>query len=221
MKSHLKSIAAPKTWAIKRKRHKFIARPKPGKKFFYSASLGFVLRFLLKHAKTSKEIKHILNTKEVLVDGKRRKSLKYPVGLMDVVEIPTLKEKYRMMISSRGKLFMEKSESSFKPCKIVGKKLHKGKHQISFFDGRTMLVEDATKFKSGDSLELDISKKIVKRHLKLDKGAKVVLIGGRNIGCTGKVVDITEKIIVIKTKDGSTLQTLKKYAYVVGDGDES
>src|SRR3989338_10319090 len=105
MKAHLKSIAVPKTWKVKKKQSKYILRPNPGKKMMYSMPLGIVLK-LLGHAKTAKEVSLILNTKNVLVDGTRRKDQKYPIGLMDVVSISELKEDYQIVLDTRGKLQM-------------------------------------------------------------------------------------------------------------------
>ena len=45
VKSHLKRIAAPRTWDIDRKTTKFIARPKPGQ---HTLQLGMPLAVLLK-----------------------------------------------------------------------------------------------------------------------------------------------------------------------------
>jgi len=82
-KNHLKRFAAPRTWAIERKRTKFIARPMPGPHpFKQSIALGVVLSELLGYTKTSKELNLILTNGEVLIDKKSRKA-KFPVGFKE------------------------------------------------------------------------------------------------------------------------------------------
>ncbi len=214
MKAHLKSIAVPKTWKIKKKQSKYILRPNPGKKMMYSMALGLVLK-LLGHAKTAKEVSLILNTKNVIVDGTRRKDQKYPVGLMDVVSISELKEDYQMILDVRGKLQMVPfKNTSEKVCKITGKKLHKGKFQLSTFDSRTIIVDNGKDYKTGDSVIVSVPDQKVKGHLKLQKGAYVFLIGGKNIGTKGVVEDLKDEKISVKSEN-EKVETLKQHAYVV------
>ncbi len=92
-KNHLFRIAAPGTWAIKRKEQKFIARPTPGTHpLDKSLTINFLLRHLLGYAKTTKEIKLILTNGEIQIDKIVRKDHKFPIGLMDVIELTKLKE---------------------------------------------------------------------------------------------------------------------------------
>src|SRR3989338_5668879 len=119
-KQHLKRIAAPNTWKIKRKSHIWISRPNAGAHSLrQSVSLNTAMKEIIKCAKTSSEVKIILNTKTVLVDGKRRKEPKFPVGLMDVLSLPDIKQSYRMLISKKGTIYaadVKSGEELLKPC---------------------------------------------------------------------------------------------------------
>ena len=45
VKNHLKTLNAPKTWAIKRKENTFVTKPQPGS---HSYKLGFSINHILK-----------------------------------------------------------------------------------------------------------------------------------------------------------------------------
>ena len=109
VKNHLKTIAVPKTWHVKRKAAKFITRPNAGAHTLESGmALTTVLRKLVKVAKTAKEVKHVLTEKEVLVDGKKRKEPKLIVGFMDVVSLPGVNESHRILLDRKGRLIAVK-----------------------------------------------------------------------------------------------------------------
>ena len=68
-KSHLKRLAVPKTWDIKKKGIKFVTRPNLGahpRKL--SVPINLVIRDLLSYAKSNKEVKYILS--ENLINGR-------------------------------------------------------------------------------------------------------------------------------------------------------
>ena len=94
-----------------------------------------VLKELIPLAKTTGEVRKMLRAKDVLVDGKKIKEYKHSIGLMDVVSIPEIKEHFRILLDSHGRLFAHKitdKESSIKPLKIVGKRADsKSKFQIT------------------------------------------------------------------------------------------
>ena len=224
VKNHLIRINMPRTWQIKRKGIKFITRPNPGQS---SMELGMPLNIILKDmlnlARTSREVKYLLNNQEVLVDHKRRKEPKFIAGFMDVISIPALKKYYRVVINEKGKIaFLEisKEEAGLKLCKIIGKTPVKGKVQLNLSDGKNMLT-DKNDYKIGDIAVYDLVNNKIKDVIRMDKGSIVFLIGGKYIGETGKVVDLGAKTITYKNQNGDTIETLKKYAYCLGRDKEA
>lgn len=215
MKSHLKRLASPKIWKIRKKKIRFVTKPKGSLK--YTMPLNVVLRDILKYSKTTKETKVILQTKEVLVNGRRIKDHRFGIGLMSILAIPSIGEFYRVLLDKKGKLFLleiKKEESNVKPCKIINKKiLKKKKIQINLFDGRNILV-DKDSYKVGDSVLMEFPQKI-KDHFKLEKGATIYLVGGRHVGETGVVEDIKGRDITFKAEAGVE-QTKRRYAFIVG-----
>jgi len=214
---HLKRLAIPKTWSIKKKENVFVVRPLPRVKFELGIPLTLVLRDYLNYAKTTKEVKYILNNKEVLINGKRVKEKKYLLGFMDVLSFPEIKKNFRLLLNKKGKLFLKEisdEESKFKLCKIIGKtKLKGGKTQINCDDGTNIIV-DKDNYKVRDTIVLEFPNKI-KDVLKFEKGALAYLIKGSHIGDVVKIKEIKEKNIVIE-KNGKEFETLKDYAFIIG-----
>lgn len=219
VKNHLKTINAPKTWNVGRKGKVFILRPDSGPhNLKNSISLNFLLIELLKIAKIKKETTYILHNKEVLVDGKRRKNISFPVGLFDTVCFKDTKKNYRIVIDNKGKfkiIEIDEKEASLKLCKIIGKNLVKGKVQLNLFDGRSLLVEKGD-YSVGDTVIIDPAKKELKDQMKLEKGNTILLIGGKHVGGLGTVEDVVGNKIIYKIKSNEVHETSKKYAFVVG-----
>jgi small subunit ribosomal protein S4e len=219
VKNHLKTIAAPKMWPVHRKSRKFMLRPNPGPHSLKSSvSLNFLLIELVNIAKTKKESVSILYKKEVLVNGKRRKEIEFPVGLFDVISIPEIKKHYRIGITKKGRLFafvIDAKESNAKAYKIRDKKIVAKKTELNFSDGTNLVVEKDS-YKVGDTLYIDFLKNNIIEHMKLEKGNTIFLTGGRHIGSLGKVEDIIGSKIVYKIKSNDVHETLKEYAFVIG-----
>ncbi len=219
-KDHLARLAAPKTWQIDRKSTTFITKPVPGPHGLQSGMpVNVILKEILKYASTTREVKKILNTNEVKVDGKARKDFRFPVGLFDTLEFPNISEQFRIVLNKSGRLELikiKKEEASVKPCKIVGKTMVKGKLQLNLYDGKNILAGTGN-YKVGDSVLLSLPDQKIGKHLKLDKKSSIFLVGGKHTGEIGNVEDIKENKIIYKDSNGNLVETLKKYAFVVGD----
>ncbi len=219
-KNHLKRLAAPKAWDVKRKGIKFITKPSPGPHGL-DAGMPFsvLLRDILKNADTLREIKKIINMNEIKIDGKIRKDFKHPVGLFDTIEFKNTNEYFRIILSRKGKIELvkiKKEEASLKPCKIIGKTMVNGKLQLNLYDGKNILADNGV-YKVGDTLLLILPEQKINRHLKLDKKSTIFLTGGKHTGEIGNVEDILENKVIYKDKEGNLIETSKKYAFVVGD----
>jgi len=222
-KKHLKTLTVPKTWPVKRKESVFTLRPKPGKDFDFSMPLALVFKNQLKYCKTLKEVKVILYDKEVLVDQKRRKDHKYPVGLFDSISIPVSNEHYRMIINKHNTLSLvaiDEKEAKLKLCKVTGKKvLGKDKVQLNLFDGRNITVKE-DKYKTGDSVLIELPEQKIKDSFSMDKGNYVLMIGGSHTGESGVIENIDGHMLTIKTNDGK-FETPRKSVYVLGKKESS
>jgi small subunit ribosomal protein S4e len=219
-KNHMKRIAAPNTWDVEKKTTTFITKQSPGP---HSNGLSYpmdvLIRDVLKYAKNVSEVKKLLNQNEVKVDGIRRKDYRIPIGIFDTIEFTNSGEAFRITLDRHGKLILAKisrPEASTKPCKITGKTMVRGKIQLNLYDGKNILVESGS-YNTGDTVMLSLPNQKISKHIKLDKKSSVFLIGGKHIGESGSVEDVSGNKIIYKDSDGNLVETSKKYAFVVGD----
>ncbi|MFW9962935.1 MAG: 30S ribosomal protein S4e [Candidatus Sifarchaeia archaeon] len=229
-KKHLKRLPAPRHWPIKRKEAKFTTRPIPGPHpKEHSLTLAVLLRDVLGYAENMREVKAILSSGQVKVDGDIRKNIRFPVGLMDVVEITTSGERFRLLPKIRGGLKLvniDDAESKFKLCRIENKTMVKGgKIQLSLHDGRTLLLpegENPSDYHTLDTLKVGIPEQKLMKTIALDKGVYAVVSRGKNIGIEGKILEIERRVgthastVTLQDPEGNRFQTALEYVFVVG-----
>jgi len=236
-KRHLKRKPAPKFWPIHRKEAVFTVRPKPGPHpISRCVPLTLIVRDILEIAKTRREAKKIISQGKILVDGKVQREDLFPTGLMDVITIPDMKKTYRVLPSQKGLVLHpvgKKEKVGFKLCRIENKTTVRGGHiQLNFHDGKNMLVrvKDANHpeedvFQTLDTLKINLSKQEIVGHFKLNDGAPAIIIDGKNIGKSGKIVAIEKRpeqkrrstLVTIEDGDGNRFQTTMDYIFVIGD----
>lgn len=209
---------ALKSWPVSRKETKWITKPSPGPHpLKLCIPINIVLKNILNYAKTTIEVKKILNNKDVLVDKKVIKDHKHPLGLFDILEFPKINEYFRVIISENGKFILQpikKEDTSTKICKIIGKTILKGnKLQINLYDSKNILV-DKDEYKVGDSIILDLEQRKIKSHLKLEKNTSIYLTGGKPVGKTGTLEKIEKDVITVNI-DKKKIKTSKRYAFVI------
>jgi small subunit ribosomal protein S4e len=233
MSKRIKRLASPRTWRIPKKEKKFIVKPRPGThRVKESIALLSLVRDYLGHAATGREARKIIRDGGILIDKVARKDPRFPVGLMDVVELPATKEYYQVLYDGKGKLYLspiKKKEAQFKFMRINGKTLVKGgKLQLDFHDGRHLLVDikDPTKpeedvYKTGDTIIFDLEKKKIKEHLVLQKGATALIIKGSHRAEVATVEEIyvtrssMPNEVLLKDEEGRIFRTIKDYVFVI------
>ncbi len=215
MSGHLKRIAAPRAWKIKRKTGKWIVRPLPGAHSFEEGfSLATLLAEKLKVSKSRRESKTILQKKHVVINGVRRFEPRFIIGFMDLIELPDVHEMYRIMYDHNGFLKLVKETLAIKPVRIKNKTMRAGKTQLNLADGRNITVEKDT-YKVNDTVVLEIPSLKIINHLPLQEGMTAYLVGGNHVGDVGKIVSIKNKVVQIKTEK-ETFETAKKSIFIIG-----
>jgi small subunit ribosomal protein S4e len=223
MGTTLKRYVMPKFWNVPIKTNAFIVKPLPGPHGKNECiPLQIILRDMLKLAHTAKEVRQVLNAEKVLVDKKVRKQPKYPVGLMDVVEIPSIGKSYRIEINKKG-LYLANAkddETNRKLCRITGKTTIKGGlTQLNLHDGRNIILKKDA-YGVGDSLLIQIPDQKILKHFKLQKDEHALIISGKNIGAKGKIHEIKRRKTMLETstvviKSGEeSIETLLDYVMV-------
>jgi small subunit ribosomal protein S4e len=206
MSDHLKRLAAPRTWPLKRKIAVWATKQSPGAHSIESSLPAvIVLRDLVGACDTSKEAKRIIGDRELIVDGKPVKNPKAPVGVMDTVSVPKLKLSYRVLLSDKGKLTLvpiPEEDAKWKLCRIEGKtKISGGKIQLNLSGGRNITL-DANQYSTGDTLKIDVLEQKIIASFPVSNGAPALIING---ALAGKIETVAEKV----EAKGSTANTIK------------
>jgi small subunit ribosomal protein S4e len=165
------------------------------------------------------EAKKILQRQVVIVDGRRIRDHRFPVGLMDVLSLPAAEESYRMTIDTKGRLLLAKADkkTTLKPCRVIGKRtITGGKTQLNLFDGRNVLA-DKTDVQVGDTVVLELPQQRVVEALPLKPGSTILLTAGKHVGKIGKIDNVGPEQITF-TVSGASERTLKECAFVVPEG---
>jgi small subunit ribosomal protein S4e len=212
-KQHLSRLAAPRTWPVKRKITKWIAKPTAGAHTLTTAMpLVVIARDLLRIVDTSKELKGLLHSKSILVNNRSIRDVKFSVGLFDVIMLPKIKTNYRIVLNKQGKLVPIKvadNEASTILLRIENKKaISKKKTQINFNNGWNILVDTNESkirgsvksndlagkdtYKTHDVIVFDTKSHKITSKLSLEKGVNTYLIGGKHAGTVAKFVEVQE-----------------------------
>ena len=229
-KKHLKRLPAPRHWPIKRKHGKFTTRVIPGPHPKEQClTLAILLREVLGHAENMYEVKAILSGGQVFVDGRPRKDPRYPVGMMDVIEIKSSGERYRLVPKRRGGLRLvsiDEKEIGFKLSRIERKQMIPGgKLQLSLHDGRNLLLPDGSKpsdFNTLDTLVISLPDQGLMESIQLEPNTYAIVTQGRNVGIEGKVIAVEKRIgahastVTLEDSEGTRFQTALDYVFVLG-----
>jgi len=219
-KKGLKRTKAPKTWRIKRKVEMWTTNPHCGPHNKAAIPLVFVLRDMLGYAMSAREARRILSERKISVNGRTRHDIRYPVGIMDVVEIANTGEAFRMLVDKKGSLMLhpiEGEEKKIRIAKILDKHIMpRNRTQLALHDGSTLSSEQ--KVSTSDSLL--ISERKIVGHLPFTKGNIGLVVKGDNVGRVGKIVDIKNYGIyqdIVVLEDHERFETLADYVIVIGD----
>ena len=198
--TRMKRQMAPAFWEVGRKHHRFALAISPGTHGTAKAyPLGVVLRDVLKIVNTMREAKHVVTSGSIRVDGLIRKNVNFPIGLMDVIEIPDMDKTFRMVPKDGltvKPIEIPREENTVKLCKATSKLTAKGnKTQYGFHDGRTLISEE--KMNVNDTCLITVpGQKIIKK-IKLEKGSTVLVISGDNAGTKGIIDEIREGTFIL------------------------
>lgn len=227
---HLKRHQSPGFWPIHRKSGKWAIKTSPGTHTLAtSIPVTVVVREELKYAKTAKEAKIISKEGKVFVDGQLRTDERFPLGLMDVLSFPTLKEYYRILPGHNGRLLLHPvspEEAGVKLCKIEGKTSLSGKKsQLNLHDGTNILLSaEQDNYKVNDVLKIKIPNKEIMGSIEFKEMQQAIITGGRSQGANGTIIGFGDepgwkKTATLRTPEGQDIRTLANYLFVVGSNE--
>lgn len=152
------------------------------------------------------------------------------MGLMDVVELADANLAYRVLpVVGKGLSLIKipKDEAKFKLCKVLRKgKAPKGLVRFGLHDGRNVVVSqkvgEPADYSTNDTLRLSIPTQKVLNHIKFEKGNYALVVAGRNLGKSGKIVELQQgtatrpAMVTIEDSTGGKFDTMVEYTFVVG-----
>ena len=190
---HLKRNRLSRKLPLPKKGTKYIARANSNSREGLPVVLA--IRDMLKLAKTSKEVQFMINNKLLKINGRVVKNVKESLVLFNIFEADKC---YELGILPTGRYSFEETNAKTRICKVSGITILKNrKIQINLHDGTNVLISPKEKVKVGDSVEIDFEGKL-KKVLSLEKGKKVTIVSGKNVGLHGKIQKIDGSKVKIK-----------------------
>jgi len=231
-KERIKREVSPIFWPIHRKEKVWAVHPSPGPHGVReSLPLLVILRDLLGYAETRREAEIVMIEGKVKVDGKVRTDERFPVGLMDVIEIPDANQCFRVLSSEKGLTLhaISREESKFKLCRIESKTTERGGHvQINLHDGRNLMIKAEEPLRATDNiykihdvLRIEAPNQEVMDHLRFGEGVLALVTGGKSRGLYGQILDIERRpgfpeTVTLRTPEGKEIRTIIDYIFPVG-----
>jgi small subunit ribosomal protein S4e len=205
---HIKRKTIPKSWPLPRKAVTFVMSPNPGKNKERSIALGVFLRDLLNVVKTMDEAKRSINSKEIEINGKNINDEKFPVGIFDRIFIKKIGKYFTLHLNDKGKLVIKEINTniySTKPVKVINKTMLKNKKlQINTEDGYNFLSDKEIRI--NDTILVNLKNGKIEKVLPLTKGTTIFVLSGKNIGESGKIINIKDKNAEVEiNKDKKTI----------------
>ncbi len=231
---HLKRLATPDFWPILRKEYVWTVKPSPGPHpIERSIPLLVIVRDILRYAETAREARKLIAEGHFKVDGRVRRNYKFPVGLMDVLEVVDTAEYFRMIpvpIKFMTLIPISKDEAKYKLCRIENKTTVKGGHiQLNLHDGRNVLirVSDPTNpkediYRTMGTVKIGLPNQELLDYYPLQEGMLAIVIGGKNVGRVGKIKHVSEgmrhyrKLVELEDLKGNTFYTTLDKILIIG-----
>lgn len=234
--AHITRFEAPWFLNLSKKAYKWTIRASAGPhKISEGIPLALALKHYLNFAETTREAKRLIFEGKILVDGKVRKDYKYPVGLMDVISIPSADLYFRLVPDNVKYLYpvkISKEDSKYKFVRIINKTTNKkGNLQLNLEDGRNILILkdklSEINYPTLTTLKIEIPSQNIVATYEIKEGKYGLIIGGRNVGLHGVIKSIQYanykkrkySIVTIEQKSGEVVQTNLQNVMAVGENE--
>jgi small subunit ribosomal protein S4e len=166
-----------------------------------SVPVVIALRDMLKFASTAKEVRKILLSESVKINGKISKDYRDNIKLFNILQV---KDKlFRLTIIPIKKFaFEELKNADTRIGKVTNKRLTKNNViQLNLHDGTNLI--GSKEIKVHDSVYLD-SKGKISKVISLKEGGNVFIYKGKHMGKSGIAKEISENSILIEFKEGNS-----------------
>ena len=185
------------------------------------------MRDILHLVQTKKELKKLINEKQIMVNHKPIRETNYCVGLFDSINLPHVKKNYTAGLNEHRKMIFSETNdkaSEKKVFKVVGKKKLAGNIiQINLLSGRNIRTKEDVSV--DDSILFNNKTNAIEKIITMTAGKKAYVIKGKHIGATGTIESITEeggkKIVKIKGHGTTPISVWIKNVVAMEDLHES
>jgi small subunit ribosomal protein S4e len=205
---------APSHWCLEKLKGVYATRPSAGPhKLRECIPLTVLLQNRLKYALSGQDAIKICRNRDgnIKIDNKIRRDPRFPLGFMDVVQIPKTGENFRILYDIKGRfqpVRIDAKEAGFKLCRIKRKCM--GKNKVPYIvthDGRTIRYPNP-EIKKNDTVQLNLETGEIDKVVKFENGANVFVTGGNNIGRVGQLMHVEHhpgsyEIVHIKDVNGN------------------
>ncbi|ORD99124.1 RS4 [Hepatospora eriocheir] len=202
---HLKRLAAPKSWGLKKSGGKYAVRPLPGSHSkATSIPIQYILSSLLDLTHTNKEVDYVLKRGLLLLNGKIINNHKRCAGLFDVITVKEANEHYRILLGINGKFKLVKisdEEAKYRYVKVISKDIENDIPYTRTSCGYNFRFADPS-IKINDTVKVDIEQNKIVDKIPFQVNSTVFIYLGSNTGRVGTVQKIEKQI------SGKTLITL-------------
>ncbi|TAJ45261.1 30S ribosomal protein S4e [Methanofollis fontis] len=228
MSHHLKRLTAPVSWHIAKKEEKFITKTCPGPHGAHAMPIAVWLRDKMGLAGNMKEVKRILNARQIIVNGRPVTNPKIGLGIFDIISIPRTDKHYRILLDKVGRLTtieIDAEAAKSRLCRIRDKRyVRGGKIQLNLMYGANILADNT--YKPKDSIVLTLGEgeerfRIVD-HFPFAVGNMAMVIGGKHSGKVGRITEIrvvpgsVPNRVFFEDAEGATFETIEGYVFMIG-----
>ncbi|KUG20394.1 ssu ribosomal protein s4e [hydrocarbon metagenome] len=229
MSNHLKRLASPDSWQLKKKTHTFVTKTAPGPHTGEAMPMAIWLTEHMGLARNRKEVKQILHQRDIIVNGKPCRDLRMGVGVFDIISIPKIGKHYRLQLDKKGRLIsieIPEEAAGIRLCKIRDKTVVSGgRVQLNLLYGANILADNT--YRPRDSIVVTLGTgedrfRIVD-HFPFEEGNMAMVIGGKHSGKIGKIVEIVKtpssqpnRVTLEDAAFGTGFETIDDYVFVIG-----
>ncbi len=229
MSNHLKRLNSPGSWRIAKKTNTFVTKTGPGPHNASAMPMALWLRDHMGMALTMSEVKRILKSRAVFVNGAVCTDPKLGIGVFDVIALPSVDKYFRILRAKRGDIVsvpITAVAAQSRLCKVLDKTIVKGgKIQLNLRFGANILV-DTQEYKPRDSVVVSLNpenKFAVIDHFGFKEGNTAMIIGGRHSGKVAKITridilpgSIPNRVVLAENETGVAFETIEDYVFMIG-----
>jgi small subunit ribosomal protein S4e len=194
------------------------------------------LRELMGFARTMREVRQILNSGSVIINGRACKDPKLGLGVFDIVSVPGIGKHYRLLLDRRGRyksIEISPEDAKTRLAKIRDKTvISGGRVQLNLLFGANIIADHT--YKPQDSVVISLEEAEGKKrfqildHFPFAAGNMAMVIGGRHSGSVGRIVEIRKepgavpnRVILEDPGTKERFDTIEDYVFVVGKAESA